>query len=205
MEIRGGGAGFRIATAMLALCACGDPPTFDPGAASISVTNLTYGDPIEGDGYTVSVDGGSEQVMGVNASVLLSELTPGPHLLELSGIATHCAVNGVNPRTVQTAASLTAQSKFLVDCRVPGTGRIIVETYTYGTGPEHYRIDLDIGRGGPIGANDELTFPAVPTGTITLTLTTGTESCVVSSPNPRTLQLEEGAQVPSRFKIHCPE
>ena len=143
--------------------------------------------------------------MGVNASVLLSELTPGPHLLELS------ASQLTAPSTASTRAQFRRrrasqlESKFLVDCRVPGTGRIIVETYTYGTGPEHYRIDLDIGRGGPIGANDELTFPAVPTGTITLTLTTGTESCVVSSPNPRTLQLEEGAQVPSRFKVHCPE
>jgi hypothetical protein len=195
----------RLLATVLILVACGDPPTFDPGLASISVSNLTYGDPIEADGYSLSVDGGPVHGLGVNGSVLLSELDPGPHQLELSGIAAHCAVNGVNPRTVQTVASITALSKFLVDCRVPGTGRIVVETFTYGGGPEHYRIDLNIGRGGEIGRNDELTFAAVPAGPITLTLTTSTESCIVSDPNPRTLQLEVGTQVPSTFKIHCPE
>jgi hypothetical protein len=196
---------YRLLATVLILAACGDPPTFDPGLASISVSNLTYGDPIEADGYNLSVDGGPAHGLGVNRSVLLSELAPGPHMLELSGIAAHCAVNGVNPRTVHTVASVTALSKFLVDCRVPGTGRIVVETFTYGGGPEHYQIDLNDGRGGEIGRIDELTFPAVPAGMITLTLTTGTESCIVSDPNPRTLKLEDGAEVPSTFKIHCPE
>jgi hypothetical protein len=205
MKIRSDLRSYRFLATVIILGACGDPPTFHPGLASISVSNLTYGDPIEADGYNLSVDGGPAHGLGVNGSVLLSELAPGPHLLELSGIAAHCAVNGVNPRTVQTTASITALSKFLVDCRVPGTGRIVVETFTYGGGPDHYRIDLNDGRGSEIGRNDDFTFAAVPAGLITLTLTTGTESCIVSDPNPRTLKLDAGAQVPSTFKIHCPE
>jgi hypothetical protein len=84
-------------------------------------------------------------------------------------MATGCAVNGVNPRTVQTMAGQTAQSQFLVTCSVPGTARIVVQTFTYGVGPDHYRVDLDVGSSQPVGANSEVTFPGVRVGSLTIT------------------------------------
>jgi hypothetical protein len=189
------------------LGACGDVPTFTSGAGpgGVTVTSKTSGDPIESDGYTVSLDGGPGRELGANAFILFSEIEAGAHTLALSGINPDCAVNGENPRTVLTVAGRTTQSLFLVNCSVPGTGRILVHTFTDGVGPDHYQIDLNVGRSEQIGANDQVTFYAVPVGPVILTLTGGSEKgCVITGPNPRTRLLSEGLEVSSLFKIRCP-
>jgi hypothetical protein len=186
------------------LGACGDVPTFSPTAARIYVTSMTFGDPIE-DGYTLSLDGAAGRTLGLNGVVLFSELDSGPHTLTLAGMSTGCAVRGVNPRTVQTMAGQTTQSQFLVTCSKPGTARLLIHTYTYGIGPAHYRVDLDIGRSQDIGTNAEVIFPSVPAGPVTISLTGGSEQgCEIAGPNPRTLILTAGLEYPSQFKIHCP-
>jgi hypothetical protein len=185
------------------LGACGDVPTFNPTAGNIYVTSMTFGDPIE-DGYSLSLDGAAGRQLGPNGGVLFSELEAGPHTLTLAGMSTGCAVNGVNPRTVETMAGKTTQSQFLVTCSVPGTARIVVQTFTYGVGPDHYRVELNIGRSQRVGANAEVTFPSVPAGPVTITLTGGSEQgCDLSGLNPRTLVLREGFEYVSMFKIHC--
>jgi hypothetical protein len=193
------------AVVVMLLGACGgDLPTFTSSAARIYVTSMTFGDPIEADGYTLSLDGAAGRKLGPNGGVLFSELEAGSHTLTLSGMSTGCAVNGVNPRTVETMAGKTAQSQFLVTCSVPGTARIVVQTFTYGVGPDHYRVDLDIGRTEQVGANAEVTFPAVPAGPVTITLTGGSEEgCNLTGLNPRTLVLTAGLEYFSVFKIHC--
>lgn len=187
------------------LGACGDVPTLNSSAARLYVTSMTFGDPIEADGYTLSLDGAAGRNLGTNGAVVFSELEVGPHTLALTGMNRGCSVNGVNPRTVQTTAGQTTQSQFLVSCSIPGTARIVVQTFTYGVGPDHYRVDLDVGRSEPVGANGEVTFPGVRAGPVTITLTGGSpEGCDIAGPNPRTLFLREGLQYPSQFKIHCP-
>jgi hypothetical protein len=186
------------------LGACGDVPTFTATAARIYVTSMTFGDPIEADGYTLSLDGATGRNLGPNGVVVFSELEAGPHTLTLAGLDTGCALKGVNPRTVQTVAGQTAQSQFLVTCSVPGTARIVIQTFTYGVGPDHYQVSLDVGRSQPVGANDEVTFPAVRAGPVTITLTGGAqEGCDLSGLNPRTLVLTAGLEYFSQFKIHC--
>lgn len=185
------------------LGACGDVTTFSPTAARIYATSMTFGDPIE-DGYTLSLDGAAGRKLGTNGVVLFSELEAGTHTITLTGLTTGCALHGVNPRTVQTTAGQTAEIQFLVTCSQPGTARLLIQTFTYGTGPAHYRVDLDIGRSEQIGANAQVTFPAVPAGPVTITLTGGSEQgCDIAGPNPRTLVLTAGLQYPSDFKIHC--
>jgi hypothetical protein len=194
----------RAALALMLGGCGGDVPTFDPAAANIQVTSMTFGDPIEGDGYTLSLDGASGRRLEPNGVVVFSDLESGPHTLTLAGMSLGCAVNGVNPRTVQASGGQTAQSQFLVKCSAPGTARIVVETFTYGVGPDHYTVELDIGRSQRVGANAETTFPAVPAGPITITLTGGSEQdCIIGGPNPRTLFLREGLEYPSLFKIRC--
>lgn len=185
------------------LGACGDVTTFSPTDARIFATSMTFGDPIE-DGYVLSLDGAAGRKLGTNGVVLFSDLEPGSHTVTLTGLTTGCALHGVNPRTVQTSAGQTAEIQFLVTCSQPGTARLLIQTFTYGTGPALYRVDLDIGRSEQIGANSEVTFPAVPAGPVTITLTGGSEQgCDIAGPNPRTLVLTAGLQYPSDFKIHC--
>ena len=201
--VTGGMARRGAAALVLLLGGCGDPPIFSPDAASISVTSLTSGDPIEADGYALIVDGGPARRLGTNSSIFISPLMSGDHTLELSGITPGCAVNGGNPRTVHTASGMTTQSMFIVGCSVPGTGRILVQTYTYGEGPGRYRLELNEEPSKQVGENDQTTFFAVPAGPAVLTLSGAPENCNVVPPNPRTLRVPDGIQLVSQFKIHC--
>ena len=93
---------------------------------------------------------------------------------------------------------------FLVRCSVAGTGRIIVQTTTYGDDPDGYRVEMAGGRFLDLGQKDEDVFSAVPVGPATLTLTGEGAGCEVAGPNPRTIQVREHEEHLSIFKIHCP-
>ena len=125
------------------LLACGDDgPAAPTGAAEIAVVNRTSGDPLETDGYLVRLDG-EDHALAVDDSIALSGLEPGDHQLELTGVASGCAVSGANPRVVHTRAAEKAQTLFLVSCNAPGTGRVFVQTSTYGEADGDYLLEVD--------------------------------------------------------------
>jgi Tol biopolymer transport system component len=74
---------------------------------SIQVTTATTGSSLDPDGYTVSVDGGTPQVIGSNATLALEGLAVGTRSLALSGIAGNCHLDGDNPRTVEVSQAST--------------------------------------------------------------------------------------------------
>ena len=191
-----------VAAAMLTACDGQEPLQTRALGTRIAVSNQTFGDPIEHDGYTVTVDG-AERALGVNGSVVFADLEPGAHTVALGGLDPDCAVLGVNPRTVQTTEG-TASSVFLVRCSVAGTGRIIVQTFTYGNDPDGYVVKTDGGRSLDLDAIDEDVFPAVPVGPVTLTLSGLASGCVVTNSNPRTLQVREHDERRTIFKVRCP-
>ena len=185
------------------LGACGDgSPAAPADASEIAVANQTSGDSIDTDGYRVRLDGDGGHALPVGGSIVLAGLEPGDHRLELTGLAAGCAVSGANPRVVATQAADTAQSLFLVSCTVPGTGRVVVRTYTYGDPEADYQIDAVGHPGQPIGAKDEVVLRALPAGPVTLVLS-NTGACAVIAPNPRTIQVRIGETSRSLFKINC--
>ena len=110
---------FRLSFAFLALAlvaaGCGDDDPAPPTTGSIGVTTVTTGDDIDADGYTLSVDGNNAGAIGVNAVVVIPDLTPGTYSVGLSGIAANCAVQN-NPRDVDVTAGLTENTQFDVAC-----------------------------------------------------------------------------------------
>jgi hypothetical protein len=183
------------------LLACGDDgPAAPMGSAEIAVVNRTSGDPLETDGYLVRLDG-EDHALAVNGSITLSGLEPGDHQLELTGVASGCTVSGVNPRVVHARAAEKAQSLFLVSCNAPGTGRIFVQTYTYGQAEGDYLIEGDGDLAHVIGTKDTVTLRALPGGPATLRLTR-LGLCRVDR-NPRTIVVSVGETVGTLFKVHC--
>jgi hypothetical protein len=192
-----------VVTAAALLGACGDgSPVAPAGTAEIAVSNQTSGDMIDTDGYRVRLDGDSGHGLPVGGSIVLPGLDPGDHRLELTGLAPGCAVSGLNPRIVPTQAAATAQSLFLVTCTGPGTGRIVVRTYTYGDPEDDYLIEALGGPSRSVGAKDEVVLHAIQAGPVTLFLG-GTGACAVIAPNPRTIQVGAGETARSLFKINC--
>jgi hypothetical protein len=184
------------------LLACGDDgPAAPAGSAEIAVLNRTSGDPLQTDGYLVRLEG-KDHALPVGGSIALTGLEPGEHQVELTGIAVGCEVSGANPRVVHTRAAEQAQTLFLVSCTAPGTGRLFVQTSTYGKAEGDYLVDVDGSPGRSIGTKDTLTIRAIPAGRVTLRLTR-MGHCVVAGRNPRTIVVPLGSTIGSIFKVRC--
>ena len=183
------------------LVACGDGGSAAPGGtAEIAVVNRTSGDPLETDGYVVRLDG-EEHSLLVDDSIVLTGLEPRDYRLELAGIVAGCLVSGLNPRVVHLEAAERSQALFLVACSVPGTGRVFVQTFTYGEADGDYLIEGDGDLAHAIGAKDTVTLLALPGGPATLRLTR-LGHCSVDR-NPRTIVVSVGETVGTLFKVHC--
>jgi Tol biopolymer transport system component len=84
-------------------------------AGSIQVTTATTGSSLDPDGYTVSVDAGTPQAIGPNATLAFEGLAVGTHSVALAGIAGNCHLDGDNPRTVEVPQGSTTVT-FEVTC-----------------------------------------------------------------------------------------
>jgi Tol biopolymer transport system component len=94
-------------------------------AISVSTTGLD----LDPDGYTLRLDDGTQQAVGINATVLFNQVSRGKHLLTLAGAAGNCSVAGNNPDSVTvttgTTTRDTARTTFTVTCTaVTETGQI---------------------------------------------------------------------------------
>jgi len=110
---------FRLSFTLVALAlvaaGCGADDPARPATGAIGVTTVTTGDDIDADGYTLSVDGNNGGAIGVNAVVIIPDLTPGTYSIGLGGVAANCAVQN-NPRDVDVTAGLTENTQFDVAC-----------------------------------------------------------------------------------------
>ncbi len=88
-------------------------------SGSLRVTTSSSGVDVPS-GYLVFVDGGSGQVIGANAQLVISPLGARSHTVFLDA-PTHCAAGGTNPTTVQVTAGNTADVVFQVSCAAIGS------------------------------------------------------------------------------------
>jgi hypothetical protein len=172
---------------------------------TLQVITTIEGEPHDPDGYLLSIDAGPGLPLSVHDTLLVPELEPGGHTLELSGVEPVCAVRGDNPRTVQVLANQTTHTEFGLNCVIPGTGRLTVTTFTYGTGPESYVVQVTGGPSARIGPEDQVTLLSVRAGLDTVTLRGVPSVCRVTQANPRVLNVPVGGVKLTLFKIRCPE
>jgi hypothetical protein len=83
----------------------------------IEVSVVTGGTTLDLDGYSVTVDGIQTQAVDANGAITLAEISQGTHLVQLSGLAENCAVEGENPRTIVVPSGGTLSVSFVVMCR----------------------------------------------------------------------------------------
>src|SRR5438309_6627126 len=121
----------RLVAATTFSVSCTAPPP-PPTTGELTVTTSTSGSNIDADGYTVTVDGGASQAIGVNGSVTFSGLSAGSHTVVLSGVAGNCSVSGGTSRTANVTAGATAPTSFSVarPAPPPPTGRLTVSAGT---------------------------------------------------------------------------
>jgi len=101
----------------------------------------TTGIDLDPDGYTVTVDGSTNQNVATNGNVTFTNLDVGIHSVELTGIAANCSVSGANPRNVDVAFGANADT-FQIACET--TGSIVFDS----DGPGNREIYIMDGDGG---------------------------------------------------------
>lgn len=87
-------AAMLVGVATILSVACGD--STGPATEAIAVTVSTTGaaTDLDPDGYSLSMDGGTGQAVGVNGAVTFADVPPGKHLVTLDGQAPNCSVSG---------------------------------------------------------------------------------------------------------------
>jgi dipeptidyl aminopeptidase/acylaminoacyl peptidase len=85
-------------------------------APAIRVSAATTGEELDPNGYQVAVDGGSTQLLSINGSLQMGDLTPGEHEVALLDVADNCVVAGNNPVRVASVNGSTTDVDFTVSC-----------------------------------------------------------------------------------------
>src|SRR5438093_13561408 len=101
----------------LALAACDVTFLSISTDGRIQISVVTNGTALDIDGYSVTLDGAQVQAVDANGPSTLAEVSQGTHVVQLSGLAENCAVDGENPRTIVVPSGETFSVSFGVVCR----------------------------------------------------------------------------------------
>jgi hypothetical protein len=191
--------------AMLAGLSCGGGDIQGPTTGSLGVTTVTTGELQDADGYSVALDGGSGQVIGLNATLTMANLSSGTHEVQLSGVAANCNLQGANPRSVAVSAGSTAEVTFAISCTA-ATGSLEITTTTTGSAPDPdgYSVTVDNAAPQTIGVTATLAVPGVSVGAHQVTLAGLATNCRVDGPNSLTVVVVVGAPATAAFAVSCP-
>jgi dipeptidyl aminopeptidase/acylaminoacyl peptidase len=185
-----------------------DPTAPQPGTGAIEITSTTSGAIPDPDGYTATIDGGSNLLIPVGRSTRIDELPVGSYSIRLSGVASNCAVSGPNPVTASVAAGETTRVSFRVTCEAPvASGEVTVTTGTTGAAldPDGYRVTLDALPPQPIGLQASARFGELAAGSHRVFLSGVAPNCSVQGDNPRLLSIAAFDTVSIAFLVDCRE
>ncbi|PYO37873.1 MAG: hypothetical protein DMD29_14685 [Gemmatimonadetes bacterium] len=177
---------------------CVTPP------GNLTVATSTTGSSLDPDGYTVTVDGGSPQAIGINASVSYTNLSASNHTVAISGVATNCTVSGGPSRTVSVPSGATATTTFSVSCVTP-PGNLTVSTSTTGSSldPDGYTVTVDGGSPQAIGINASVSYTSLAAGDHTVAISGVATNCTVSGGPSRTVSVPSGSTATTTFSVSC--
>ncbi|HEX9755751.1 MAG TPA: hypothetical protein VGA42_08580 [Gemmatimonadales bacterium] len=190
-----------VAPLLLAAAGCsGDPPT-GPTVGALSVSVSTNGGDLDLDGYAVKVDAVLIQTVGVIGTRVFADLTPGPHQVELTGVAGNCLVTPGSSRSVTVTHGDTVRVAFLVGCAATG---VEVSAPTTGIDPAPtYTVLVDGAVSGFVRPNITTNITRLAEGSHEVALTDVAPNCTVATPNPSSVVVVARQVVPVSFTVRC--
>jgi len=196
-------AGQTVTATFTVTCPTPPPPTGD-----LTVTTSTTGSSFDPDGYTVAVDGGTPQSIGINNStgITFTGLTPASHTVALGDVASNCTVTGGPSQTKTVIAGQTVTAPFTVTCTTtpPPTGDLTVSATTTGgtPDPDGYTVTVN-GDTRRILSGASTTYTLVP-GSYTVALGDVASDCTVNGGPSQTKAVTAGQTVTATFTVDCP-
>jgi Tol biopolymer transport system component len=172
-------------------------------SGSIELTATTSGESPDTDGYMVSLDGGSGQVLASSGTLRFAGVIAGDHRLSLSGVAPNCRVTGENPRTVRVGSGST-RIGLEVDCGSP-TGTVVVASVTGGLhpDPDGYTVSIGDHADQPIGPNARVALSGILAGDVSVRLSGLSSNCTLAGENPRRVTVSNGDSSQVTFEVTC--
>jgi hypothetical protein len=176
-------------------------------SGSLEVTTQTSGDTPDADGYGVSFDGSDRGAIGSNATITLSSLPVGSHVVGLTGLSANCQVQGDNLRAVTIAAGATSTVTFAVSCVPPaaqvGTLRITTTTGGPNRDENGYQFTIDGGQAQPIEVNSSATLTNIAAGSHEVALSDVAANCQVAGGSSKTVAVPANGTTTLAFSITC--
>jgi hypothetical protein len=173
---------------------------------NLEITAQTNGPSPDADGYAVSLDGTDRGPIGANAVLTLSNLTPGSHVVGLTGVAANCQVDGDNLRVVTIVAQATATLTFAVTCVQPPPIVGVLRITTTTTGPAQdgngYQFAVDGAEPQVIGVNATTDLANTAVGLHAVVLSNIANNCTVDDAS-KTATVLAGATATVTFNITC--
>jgi hypothetical protein len=183
---------------------CGDDEITPPSTTgAIEVRTTTSGVEPDPDGYAVQVDAGPTQAIGVAATILSSDLSPGSHAVQLTGVATNCTV-AENPRAVVVAPGETSIVSFVVACSAT-TGELQITSTTSGPAQDDdgYAVTVDGVERDTVANAGAITISGLAPGHHEVGLTSLAANCQVSGTNPQSITIIPGQSATLAFAVTC--
>jgi Tol biopolymer transport system component len=180
------------------------PPPPPPTVGSIQVTVASSGEDVDGNGYSIQLDGAPKAAIGANGSVALHDLAAGTHSVAIEGLAENCAVTSDNPVSVSVTAGDTASTSFAVSC-VAAVGSLEVSASTTGEAldDDGYVVTVIGGPSDAVDANGSMTLTDVAIGARNVALSDVSANCAVTGTNPRGVAVAFGQTAQVAFDVEC--
>ncbi|HXG69581.1 MAG TPA: hypothetical protein VNJ04_03100 [Gemmatimonadaceae bacterium] len=166
---------------------------------------VSTGVEIDNNGYTLSVDGGTDLPIGTHAAIVLGGLAVGEHTVGLAGLAANCTVSGANPQAIRVTGTDTVTAFFQVACTsTRGTLQITATTTGTDLDPSGYLVFIQSPpNGAVVGANQSKFIPGLSAGTYTATISGVAPNCTLNGPATRTFTITPGATTQFPIQVTC--
>jgi hypothetical protein len=193
-----------FAISVFALYCGGGENVGPPPPGTLEITTSTNGVEQDADGYSVQIDGGSSQPIGVAATITSSQLTPGTHTVQLGETAANGTVAGDDPRTVTVTAGETTTVSFAVSCKAT-TGSLSITSATTGPSPDAdgYTVLIDGAERDALAPNAAVTIDGLTAGDHQLGLNGVAANCQIQGDNARTVTIPGGENTGEAYTISC--
>jgi hypothetical protein len=175
----------------------------------IRIDMHTTGDPVDPDGYTISLDNARRQSVPVNGTFVFHDLSSPFHSVRLDGLAENCWFSQpdfIYPRSVQLAEDSTVSVRYDLVCLQPGRSAITVQVNRSGDPFGYFLTPFLTRSDGLTRADAQGVFGDLTRGSYQVGITGGTPfhiQCSVTPPNPRTVTLADDATMTMVFNVVC--